>query len=661
MCGVVGLLTTNVSHAQIGRLVEGCQRIRHRGPDDEGYALISQSQGCATGYSGKDSVHGLGLAPVQGAGLHQGPTVLLGHRRLSILDVSPAGHQPMISADETISLAFNGEIYNYIELRRELAEEWEFRTESDTEVIMAAYAKWGIHALRRLVGMFAFVLVDIRNRNDARIWLARDPFGIKPMFIADVLDGSVVFGSEIKALVPFLSALHADADGVYKYVAFGRTDAGKGSMLKEVGQIPAGMVYEFGFKENEVNFLSKWKYWTPSPRIQSRLCRSEAAAEFERIFLKSVDLHLRSDVPVGAALSGGLDSSAILCGMRAINRDGALRAFTYVAEEKSINEEAWASIVVDATRAEWFKTTIEASSIEIGFDGLLALHDEPFGSSSIFAQFEVFRLAASNGVKVMLDGQGADELMGGYSGYPPSRVASLLLGGEWTRAYRFFKNAPNIVGGGGWRLLRRGLVAALPTSVRQLIPIGGAAERAMRLDWFRERGVTMSPLLANYVPRAGMALKECLSDSLERTSLPQLLRYEDRNSMGCSVESRVPFLTTEMADFLYGLDEDLLISDDGSSKRIMRDGLSRLVPARILARHDKIGFQTPERSWLVEIGPLIDDILKSGGASGIPIFNIGEARRQWADVLAGKGGFDYRFWRWISVIAWSRQKSVRWD
>jgi asparagine synthase (glutamine-hydrolysing) len=581
------------------------------------------------------------------------PEVLLLHRRLSILDVSDTGWQPMSTVDGRYRLIFNGEIYNYLEIRRELDEMGHrFRSGSDTEVLLNAFVQWGTAALPRLVGMFAFALLDTHRRT---LLLARDFFGIKPLFYWKD-SGRIFFASEIKALTAFgLSQPRANAERLLLYLRYGTTDFGSETMLSEVRQIPPAHFMEIsvdGCAAREPR-----RYWTAESGETLDISLDDAAAQVRDLFLRNVEIHLRSDVPVGVALSGGIDSSAIVMGIRRLDPKAEIHAFSYISEDATSSEEKWIDMVAREARVHVHKVRASAEELAQDLDAMVRLQDEPFGSTSIYAQNRVFRSARAAGVKVMLDGQGADEILGGYNSYKGARLASLLRQGRWSQAAGFLGR---LSGNGGIGLYLGAAYSAnyiLPPAMQSIVRIlarKDAFPAWLNRAWFAERGVGAE--FAGYTD-AKDVLRETLKRAVSRT-LPGLLRYEDRNSMASSVESRVPFLTPNLVGFLGVLPENCLIDLEGTTKSVFRKAMRGIVPDAILDRRDKVGFATPEKRWLTQLDGWVRSVLDGEVAATLPFLNMGAVRREFEAVCQGRRPFGFHIWRWVNLIRWTENLQV---
>jgi len=640
MCGFAGILryTSDPNLGDLGARLG--KKIRHRGPDDRGWLLLTPQ----------------GLRLGQNQPTPDPATLVLVHQRLSILDLSEAGRQPMVTSDGRYAIVFNGEIYNYIELRAELEKlGHSFRTQTDTEVLLHTYLAWGKNALKRLVGMFAFAILDMLAQ---RLFLARDCFGIKPFYYVHSTRG-IAFASEIKALLELPEVnrtIHPQR--LFDYLRFGQTDHGGDTLFDQIKQLPSAHWLEVPL--NQPCSLQPTAYWNLDLSDPIDLSLEEAAQKLRELFLESVRLHLRSDVPVGAALSGGIDSSAIVAAMRHLEPNLQLHTFSYIAEDPSLSEENYADVAASGVGALRHKVRPTPEELVDDLDYLIACQDEPFGSTSIYAQHRVFRLAQETGIKVMLDGQGADEMLGGYRWYLSARLASLLKQGQIPRAWRFLNQIKRLPGSGGsMHLFFRAGGFLLPRNLRTLgrqLLGKDLLLPWMNRSWFLDQGAGRKAVEGPHGPNV---LREILLQNLVTTNLPMLLRYEDRNSMAHSIESRVPFLTVPLAEFILRLPEEYLISADGTTKNVFRLAMMGLVPEEILNRKDKIGFTTPEQNWLGSLRPWVEKTLHRDYAQEIPALKMPEIQREWQAISAGRRPFDGRIWRWVNLIRWAELYQVR--
>lgn len=569
MCGIAGVLALDGGRPDPGLVSRMLQRLVHRGPDDEGNIELGR--------------------------------LSLGMRRLSILDPTPRGHQPMTSLDGRYTIVHNGEIYNFLELADELAGAGHaFHSETDTEVILAAYAAWGMDFLARLNGIWAFAIWDSVRQS---LLLARDRFGVKPLYLAEAA-GRLAFASEIKALrtLPWVSD-DPGARAIRDFLTYGAVDRGRETFFADIEQFPAahGLLITSAGRRWE-------RYWSPPALSTDASMRPDLGDEAlvenlrSRLF-DAVRLQLRSDVPIGSCLSGGLDSSSIVTIAASLRSGGldheaehserdAIPQLAFFAEfrDPGIDERPFVDAVVDATGVELRTTSPDQDRFLEALDGVMDAQDEPFGSLSIVAQYEVMRLARAAGVKVLLDGQGADEILGGYLHYPGIRLAGAVRSRspqaivDVARAL-IHDRGPLLSTFGHTVFGKGGLPRAL---VRGRMPnrwLGPAVRRA-------------EPNVPTPLPGPATLLAAKLWRDTATDNLPGLLRYEDRNSMAFGIEARVPFLDHRVVEASLALPDRLRVVGPGQRKVALVRAMKGIVPASILARRDKVAFQPPQQRWL---------------------------------------------------------------
>lgn len=659
MCGFAGVVARGGAPVSVVDLRAATDRLRHRGPDDEGFLLAATGLRKSRAAGGADTPESLGLPPLEAVGA-EGFDLGLGFRRLAIQDRSPAGHQPMGCPDGRLFVVFNGELYNHLSLRPELeAAGWRFAGRSDTETLLAAWRILGPSCLDRFEGMWALAVVDLEA---GTLTLSRDRFGIKPLYLCEDERG-LAFASEIGALlelIPGPPRVHPTS--WFRYLRFGVTDAGRETLLRGVERVPPGACATFPLPlPPRPGGRRERRYWSLPAEGPSAVDRRETAIALREAFLESVSAHLLADVPVGVALSGGIDSTAVLAGTRrALPPAAPVRAFGMVAEDPALAEERYMRLAAESLGAElaWVRPT--ARELEGDLERLVRVQGEPFLSTSIYAQYRVFRLARESGVPVVLGGQGADELLAGYTSYLAARLASLLRAGQPLRALRFARAAAALPGVGGRGLLLRAGADLLPPSLeppaRRLVGEDLAPDW-LDASWFGERGVRPA------APRPGPGrarLRARLALAFTETSLPMLLRFEDRNAMAWSVESRVPFLTRPVVELLARVPEEWLIDDAGRTKAVFRDAMRGLVPDPILDRRDKVGFVTPEARWMLELAPLARARLLEV-APGIGGLRVAPLLAAWGRPGPHGGVGDSRSWRGLNAVLWARALGVRFD
>ncbi len=643
MCGIFGWVSRGErSQGNVRKTVADAFRLlRHRGPDDHGMMFqLADGRWCEREHELRDDV-----------------PLFIGHVRLSILDLSPLGKQPMMTEDGRFRLSFNGEVYNYLELREELRSQGvRFRTDTDSEVVLQAFACWGLACLNRFSGMFAMAIHDDREK---KLYLIRDHFGIKPLYYAAAKSGQCFFASELPVMLrsPAVEC-KADPQRIYDYLIFGDYDSQDETMVEGVLHLPPGHCMTIDTNTGEV--IEQQRYWKPDLTRTSSLSFSEAAEALRELFLKNVRLHLRSDVPLGAALSGGVDSSAVTCAIRHLEPDMPLKTFTYVAAGTEVDEEAWADTVIHHVGSKAYKVRIGPRELTDDLDDLIQAQGEPFGSTSIYAQYRVFRLAREAGVTVTLDGQGADEMFAGYMGFPAERLKSLIMAGQVLEAWRFFQATSR------WpdrskadvfkRLVAQFTPACLYPALRS-IGRGSVTPPWLNKDWLQEHKLRTNLPVIKEGFQSRYYVREELARQLTRRGLPALLRHGDRNSMRFSIESRVPFLTREMAAFALSLPESYLIDGTGQTKSVFKQAMRGIVPDNILDRRDKVGFATPERQWLEELRPWVEETLHE--ADCMPCLSKTAMLQTWQEILVGQRDFDWQTWRWLNLIRWVKTFSIR--
>lgn len=598
--------------------------VSHRGPDGDGWRVFDSPAG----------------------------PVALGHRRLSIIDLDPRAAQPMTRETGRYWMIFNGEIYNYIELRRELQSAGvRFRTESDGEVLLEAVIQWGPAALDRMVGMFAFAIWDDTEKT---LLIARDRVGIKPVVMHASSEG-IAFASEIKQLMPLPTfSRRMNLQRAHDFLSSGVTDHMPDTMFADATNLGPGRFVRLDLKSwRPGQKLPVETYWTPPPPGMDPLSEGDAADRFRELFLDSIRLHMRSDVKVGSCLSGGLDSSAIVSAQAKSWPQGTepLNAVSAVFPGSPVDESPFIRDVVASTGVRSITTTVSPATLMDDTEAVLRAQDEPYGSTSIHAQYHVFRTARENGIKVMLDGQGADELLGGYHGcffYHYRRLIRSLEIAELIRTLNERKSWHGV----SYRQQLWPFAGRLPALLRPLVrPPGGAPPPLPILDTALMNSVSPPgrDALQSALAFEGMAPPRTLGEYCviltRATNLPMLLRYEDRNSMAHGIEARVPFLDHRLIEFCLELGDQHKING-GDTKRVLRRAMSGFLPASVLHRRDKVGFATPEEAWFR--GPLKPQI-EAGVEATLKrypeLFNAPAVRQHTADMLSGARPFDFSVWR----------------
>jgi asparagine synthase (glutamine-hydrolysing) len=585
MCGIVGIWNLDSQAVDPEALQQATTEIRHRGPDDEGYLLVDTQLKRAISCGGLDTDPRLHL-PLLEQFRSERFDLAFGFRRLSILDLSPAGHQPMSSADGRLWIVFNGEIYNYPELRAELLNQGHrFHTGTDTEVMLAAYQQWGEDCLQHFNGMFAFAIWDTASRS---LFAARDRFGEKPFHYVHVPGKIFAFASEMKALWAAGVAdckVHQETLAHYKY--YGELDMGEQTFYEGILRLPQA----HSLTISREGLLRKRRYWDIDPRLQIEDRSDEWHSEqFRQLFSDSVRIRLRADVPVGSSLSGGLDSSTVVAVInKLLPPDGVQKTFSARFDDPASDEGKWIEKVINANRVEAHEVWPTAERMFEDLTDLFWHQEEPFASSSIYAQWSVMRLAKEHDVTVLLDGQGADEMLGGYHCYFDDVSDDFLRNLNVMGYLRWNRNCREMHGkshGSVQRVLRRTMPVKVKSQVKQLLKtIKTLPEVEQQYPIFPKQFRNVS------------GFRKALWWNTTRHGINQLLRYADRNSMAHSREVRLPFLDHHLVEYVFKLPERLLLKD-AWTKWILRDAFKEIVPSDITMRVDKLAYMPPQEKWL---------------------------------------------------------------
>lgn len=568
MCGIAGIIDfkgRNVHESEVKVMTD---TISHRGPDGEG----------------------IWVNPSQSVGL--------GHRRLSIIDLSNNANQPMHYLDRYV-IVFNGEIYNYVEIKNSLKSKgYQFQTSSDTEVLLALFDLKKERCLDDLDGMFAFVIWDSLEQ---KIFAARDRFGEKPFYYS-VIDGRMFFASEMKAIWRAGVPKIVDNEMLYNFLEHNLIHHLKDvsrTFYSNISKLKSSHYLYFSL--NQSNELNPVRYWSLREKISNaevRLDDKYNQEKFFDLFKTSVERRLRSDVPVGSSLSGGLDSSSIVCMIDKLNNNQiSQNTFSAVFPGYEKDERVFIDKVIEATSVTPYFVEPDLKGMLENFEKLFYHQEEPFGSSSIYAQFCVMKLAKESGVTVLLDGQGADEILGGYHYYYQTLE----------KEKRFFNDQPKnsnaeiTVPYNGSPSI--GFKSKLIGTVKHYFPFAVDVYKSLKRS---KVAANFSPYTNSFYSEysiidKGYPVHNTLNDHLIHDlvdgNLENLLRFADRNSMAMSREVRLPYLSHELCEFVASLPSHYKIRD-GWTKWLQRTSLSSLMPHDITWRKDKIGYEPPQKMWM---------------------------------------------------------------
>ena len=631
MCGIAGAWEPAGDRSP-GALADAvaamAATLRHRGPDDEGEWTDA------------------------GAG------VALGHRRLSIIDLSPDGHQPMVSASQRYALSFNGELYNFEELRDELvARGHAFRSRSDTEVLLASCEEWGVDgALGRFNGMFAFALWDAGHR---ALHLARDPLGEKPLYYGRV-GGALVFASELRALRAHPragAALEIDRDALSAYLRLNYVPAPH-SIYRGVRKLPAGHVLTVHAGEHA---LAEPRCYWPLHELVAKaraggidpVTDEEATDRLDGLLRHSVRLRMHADVPLGAFLSGGIDSSTVVALMQA-QSDRPVRTFTVGFDDRRLDESAHARAVARHLGTDHTEIQLSPQAALDLVPRLPAIYDEPFADPSQLPTTAIAQVARQH-VTVCLSGDGGDEVFGGYNRYT-----------EGERAWRLLQRVPRPARAAAARALlatpdalrSRFVPPAKAQKLAGLLRVGSAADvyTALVSAWDDPDSVVVDGSEPRSVPVElpagldGLGERMMFLDSL--STLPdEMLAKVDRASMSVGLEARVPLLDPRLVEQAWSLPTDMRIRD-GQGKWLLRQVLYRYVPAEMVER-PKAGFDPPVAEWLRgPLRPWASALLEPSRLRSEGYLRAEPVSRCWAEHLSGSRNWDYRLWSVLMFQAW---------
>ena len=604
MCGISGIINFNQKSVKEEELILMMQKMKHRGPDDDGVFL--------------DSNVGFGFV------------------RLSILDLTSAGHQPMFSQDNRYVIVFNGEVFNYIEIREELKFKYQFVTGTDTEVVLTAYQEWGESCLDKFNGMFAFVIYDTLTK---KIFGARDRYGIKPLYYFQDKN-KFVFASEIKSILPLLAEVKVNDKIIYDYLIFNRTDHTEETFFYGIKKLQHGSY--FIIDGSNISFK---KWYNINEKVKK--AKFLSPKEYRELFNDSLKLRLRADVPVGVSLSGGIDSSTIVS---SLVKDFDLVDINTFSVVFGKNESTDESEFIDEFRTivkNMYFTSPDSDTFFNDFEKFIDAHNEPVPDIGPYAQFKVMELASKK-VKVTLDGQGADEQLAGYhnffGSYYIELVKQLKLSTFVIENLHYFKKHNSLVA------LKYFSYYLLPVYFQKRI--NHYAYPSINKDFFDANYGNSQINEMLYKPKS---LNESLIQHFEY-KLEHLLRWEDLNSMYFSIESRVPFLDYRLVEATLSSPSFQKISK-GETKHILREAFKDILPQKITQRKDKKGFSNPRDKWFrtEKFRNFIFELIGSDSFINRGYFDPTIAKIQYEKHISGKIDASNEIWKWINLEIWFRK------
>ena len=622
MCGIAGIVNLDKSLFEKSLLEEMVRMQRHRGPDDRG--------------------------------LYIEKNIGLGHTRLSIIDLSKDAHQPMSNEDNTAFIIHNGEIYNYLELRQELVNlGHNFKSRSDTEVILHAYEEWGEDCLKRFNGMWAFAILDSRKKI---LFCSRDRLGVKP-FYYHLTDEVFIFASEIKAILAHPKIKRkANDQSIFTYLCsgYGYMDTSDDTFFEGIKQVKPGHYIILSIEDKK---FSQKQYWNLEPRNRCGLAgEKEICEKFYNLFTDSIKLRLRSDVPVGVSLSGGLDSSSIACITAALLKGNRLEAFSSCFDEEEADERRFIRPVLEKTKANANLIFTKSGDLFNEIENIIWHQEEPYSTLSIFPQWYVMKLAKEKGVKVLLTGQGGDEVLAGYDKYYFYLFADLIYSLKLNAAFKEM---------GLYRSSKRGIDGIFASTAKIIFSHITPQSLKNFLNYHVRRDAPSylnRDFASNHVNRifnerrfVGI-LNNDLYNALKISPLPSLLHIDDRSSMAHSVESRSPFLDYRLVEYLFSIGPEYKIRG-GVTKYILRKSLKGILPEEVRNRRDKMGFATPLERWFrTNLKDSVYGIINSKEFLSRPYFNHQGVLRTFESFLEGKEkNSHYTIWSWVNLELWLRK------
>jgi asparagine synthase (glutamine-hydrolysing) len=578
MCGIAGIISKSNSLSVKDTVFAMSQAIKHRGPDGEGFAFFSQTKALSvysneTPQVNKESATFLFNPNTSIDNLDSNYYLAFAHRRLSIIDLSESGHQPMCDTKGDYWITFNGEVFNYIELRDELKSKGHvFVTQTDTEVVIESYKEWGFECLKKFNGMFAFALFDKKNN---QLFCARDRVGVKPFYYFNT-DNTFAFASEYKAFLKSkLIAFEINENQQFDFIVNGNLENTEQSLFKGIYELKPShyLVYNLNtYTLKTVNYYS-----VPKQVVYSK-SEVEIIQSIEEKLVNAISLRLRSDVEVGSCLSGGLDSSIIAGVVKHLQPHKQMKLFTIVFPDEKFDETNYAQLVANYANGNWQTVSPTAAEFFRDIESLNYFQDLPIWSTSTYSQHRVMKLAAENNIKVVLDGQGADELFAGYGHHYMALWKENLGFNTFQQISEAKETIPNAYNLFGKQLLK---------------------------DTF-SLSVNYSNYFISDKKQFGKSKNEKLANSLNEQlsldyngKLKSFLKCEDRCSMAFGIESRVPFADdVELVNYLFSIDGKLKIKK-GVSKYLLREASKSFIPQQIYNRKDKVGFETPMAKWFL--------------------------------------------------------------
>ena len=607
MCGITGIINKNNNPVDKLLTEKINNLISHRGPDDEGF--------------------------------YHGDNFAFGHRRLSILDLSQDGHQPMHYQDR-YTITYNGEVYNYIELKNELEKEgYSFHSNTDTEVILAAYDKWGESCVNKFNGMWSFALFDSKKNN---IFCSRDRFGIKPFYFTEV-SNKFIFGSEIKQLLEFHPNNIVNKSILIDYLVTRFEDYNNDTFFEGVKRLPQShnLIYDL----NNHSYEIKRYYQISFNDDIEKYTLDESVKKYKAELERAVEYRLRSDVKVGTCLSGGLDSSSVASIAAKKYNQESKEKFTAIhvkSSQGSTDESYYADIVAKNANINLVFTEPTAIDVKNSIDEVIFTQEEPFAYMDVFMQYFVMKKAREEGCTVMLDGQGGDETLLGYGKYYPSMYYSIFKKEGLLLAFKSIFNSRknNSKMKISW-ILKYTFGSFFPNIRKKYLKF--------KTSFMKKNNNTFSIL--NKIGNSYFNIRDLQTLEIYSTNLPLLLRYEDKNSMRHSIETRLPFIDYKTLETALSINSKHKVHD-GWSKFILRQSVIGVIPQEAIWRKNKLGFNPPESSWFNEISNDMETAVRNSSILS-EICNMKKLMSKYSKM------HNHLKWRLYNIAMWEKIYDVK--
>lgn len=597
MCGIAGIIGENETNVLVETIL---QRISYRGPDGLFYKKTGR--------------------------------VAFGHARLSIIDLNVRANQPMLDESTGNMIIFNGEIYNYVELKKEIGSRYQFKTNSDTEVLLAAYHVFGIQFFSHLRGMFALAIYDPKKN---KVLLARDRVGIKPLYYRKI-GQNVFFASEIKAIIN----LDGQSENInklkaYEFLANRQLDTDEHTFFEGIYQLPPA---HYLWVDTNGNMEGSKPFWD-FPQTGNRKLNKQSEKEFVEVFNETISMHLRSDVELGSFLSGGIDSSSITCFALRNMQQPNLHTFSAIVPYYHSENSLIKDVAHFNNKIIPHEFLLDGAGFFDDIEKVIYHHDEPILDGSMYAHYKLCQLAKKNKIKVLLSGAGGDELFGGYGSHINSYHSTLLANLKLKKYLQEVKSVAENSSNSRKSLVLKSLYENLPFALKRKLKNLQLQKRNAHLE--------IQPEIKHFYYEHSDRYYANLMNNYKSWTVPPYLHYEDRNSMAFGIEIRVPFYDHKLMEFVFQFDPDQIIN--GASKSVLRKSFKGIVPDKVLTQKSKFGFPSPIDHALAtdkKGREMFFDLFKT-----TPFLKLNETEKIGIDFYKGKGELT-TFWRLLSYILW---------